>query len=102
LLTESAAILTIDIYEREVEILTIDIYEREVEILTIEIYEREVEILTIDIYEREVEILTIDIYERSGMYICVQDERNCQKMVLPSADKTRLTRFIYTREKNIF
>jgi hypothetical protein len=38
---------------------------------------------------------------RSGMHLCMQDDQNGQKMmVLPSADKTRLTHF--TLSKKIF
>jgi hypothetical protein len=39
-----------------------------------------------------------NLRSRSGMHLCMQDDQNGQKtMVLPSADKTRLTRFILSK-----
>jgi hypothetical protein len=36
----------------------------------------------------------------SGMHLCMQDDQNGQKtMVLPSAEKTRLTHFILSKKK---
>jgi hypothetical protein len=41
----------------------------------------------------------IKLRSRSGMHLCMPDDQNGQKtMVLPSADKTRLTRFILSKK----
>jgi hypothetical protein len=40
-----------------------------------------------------------NLRSRSGMHLCMQDDQNDQKtMALPSADNTRLTRFILSKK----